>query len=145
METSYADLAGMLGISESGRSTAAPLEVIDRIQRGLPLAALFSVSEHVAPADMNFKFRIVSRSSLTRRKNDHKPLTADESNRLARLANVWTLAEKVWQDIEEARAFLFRRHPMLQGRKPIDLVIESELGADLVKDILGGLLYGTAA
>lgn len=145
METSYADLARILGLSQSGHPPVAPLQIIDQIQNGLPIKILYDVSNRLAPADTNFKFRIISRSSLTRRRSERKPLTAEESNRLARLVAVWTYAEKVWKSQEEARAFLFRPHPMLQGRKPIDVITESEFGAELVKGILGRLLYGTAA
>ena len=54
------------------------------------------------------------------------------------------MALDVWKSEEAARAFLNRPHPMLEGRKPIDVAIQSELGADMVKSILGELKYGTA-
>ena len=34
---------------------------------------------------------------------------------------------------------------MAEDNRPIDLVIQSEFGAELVVDILGRLKYGTAA
>jgi uncharacterized protein (DUF2384 family) len=34
---------------------------------------------------------------------------------------------------------------MIEDRRPIDVVIESEFGAELVVEILGRLKYGTAA
>jgi uncharacterized protein (DUF2384 family) len=34
---------------------------------------------------------------------------------------------------------------MLEDRRPIDVVISSELGRPLVEDILGWLKYGTGA
>ena len=145
METSYSDLAGILGIRGSAGRTANPIQIIEQIQRGLSLAALHKVSGQILPGDAQFVFRIVPRASLARRKNKSSPLTADESSRLARLASVWTLAQSVWKDAESARAFLFRSHPMLNGKKPIDIVLMSELGAELVRGILGRLMYGTAA
>ncbi len=145
METAYAELAGILGISGPGGFPPAPLQLVERIQQGLPIATLYSISTQIAPGDKQFVARIVSRASLARRKVNSKPLTPDESYRLARVANVWGLAEKVWQSAEGARNFLFRAHPMLDGRKPIDVILESELGAELVRSILGGLLHGTAA
>jgi len=36
-------------------------------------------------------------------------------------------------------------HMMLEDRRPIDVVISSELGRPLVEDILGWLKYGTGA
>lgn len=145
MEIPYSELAGMLGIRATRGSSRGPVQIVDRIQQGLPVAALYNVSGRIAPGDSQFVFRIVPKASLARRKQGPKSLTADQSNRVARLASVWKLAESVWKDSDEARAFLFRAHPMLEGRKPIDIVLESELGGDLVRSILGRLLYGTAA
>ena len=36
-------------------------------------------------------------------------------------------------------------HPMIQDKRPIDLVIQNEIGAEMVVDILGSLKYGSAA
>ena len=44
-----------------------------------------------------------------------------------------------------ARDFLFRPHPMLEDELPVDVVLRSEFGAELVIDILGRLKYGSAA
>jgi putative toxin-antitoxin system antitoxin component (TIGR02293 family) len=55
------------------------------------------------------------------------------------------LALEVWRDPDEARDFLFRAHPMIEDRRPIDVVIQSEFGAEMVLDILNGLKYGSAA
>jgi putative toxin-antitoxin system antitoxin component (TIGR02293 family) len=58
---------------------------------------------------------------------------------------VWNLALDVWGGDAEAREFLFRPHAMLEDRCPIDVVIQSEFGAEMVVDILGSLKYGSAA
>ncbi|RWP48597.1 MAG: DUF2384 domain-containing protein, partial [Mesorhizobium sp.] len=39
----------------------------------------------------------------------------------------------------------FRPHPMIEDKRPIDVVIMSEFGAEIVVDILAGLKYGSAA
>jgi putative toxin-antitoxin system antitoxin component (TIGR02293 family) len=145
METPYSELAGMLGITGSGSPQLGPVQIMDRIQQGLSIKALYSVSTQIAPGDKQFVFRIVPKASLARRKNGLKPLSADESNRLARLAGVWSLANSIWHNVDDVRAFLFRPHLMLDDRRPIDCVLESEIGADLVKNILGRLVHGTAA
>ena len=144
MEIPYADLAGMLGLGEVG-NPPGPVQIMDQVQRGLSITALYKISGQVAPGDKQFVFRIVPKASLARRKGGPKPLTADQSNRLARLAGVWSLANSIWHSAEHVRAFLFRPHLMLDDRRPIDCVLESELGADLVKSILGRLAHGTAA
>lgn len=61
-----------------------------------------------------------------------------------RLAKIWSLAQAVWGSDEAARGFLSREHQLLDGRRPIDVAIENELGAELVRDILGRLQHGSA-
>ncbi|MQX19158.1 DUF2384 domain-containing protein [Sinorhizobium terangae] len=45
----------------------------------------------------------------------------------------------------DLRDFLFRPHPMLEDKRPIDVVIQSEIGAELVLETLASLKYGSAA
>jgi putative toxin-antitoxin system antitoxin component (TIGR02293 family) len=143
MSTTAEAVASVLGITRGRRS---PLELIDAIAKGLPVQALYRVSSDVAPDDANFKFQIVSKATLARRKKRAGArLTADESDRLVRLAKVWTFAREVWADDESARAFLFRPHALLAGRRPIDVGLGTDIGARLVEDILGRLKHGSAA
>jgi putative toxin-antitoxin system antitoxin component (TIGR02293 family) len=62
---------------------------------------------------------------------------------VAEVARVWSLAVDLWGDEAEAREFLFRRHAMLEDRCPIEVVFESESGAEMVVDILRSLKYGS--
>ncbi len=138
-------VAEVLGIGR-GRASSTPFELIARIEVGLPVAALDRVASTVAPKDAEFRHRLVPKATLARRKRaKHPRLTVEESGRLARIAGIWAHARAVWKDDEAARAFLFRPHPMLEGRRPIDAAVSTELGADLVDHILGGLEYGSAA
>jgi len=98
----------------------------------------------IAPDDAQFKYRLVPKATLERRRASNR-LSPEEGARLARLARVWGEALDVWGGEDEARDFLFRPHPMAEDSRPIDLVIQSEFGAEMVIDILGGLKYGTAA
>lgn len=134
----------VLGIEDD--HPTSPLRLIVALEQGLPVGALDRVSRAVAPADARFKHRIVSRATLARRRTrEGDRLSAEESGRLARVAGLWAMAMDVWGGEEEARAFLFRAHPLLEGRLPIDVVLGSDLGARLVEDILGRLRYGSAA
>jgi putative toxin-antitoxin system antitoxin component (TIGR02293 family) len=139
------DVAALLGLHHGAHNEPfSVLALIGRIEAGLPVAALQSVSDRYAPEDKSFVFRVVPKATLDRRKRTHH-LTALEGDLVARLARIWAAAIDVWADDEAARAFLFRPHPLLDGRKPVDLVLGNELGAKLVEDILGQLKYGTAA
>lgn len=142
-------VTGVLGVGddegEADRS-ASPLRLVRILEQGLPVGTLDRVSRAVAPADARFKHRIVPRATLARRRTgEEERLSSEESGRLARVAGLWAMAMDVWGGEEDARAFLFRPHPLLEGRTPIDLVLGSDLGARLVEDILGRLRHGSAA
>jgi putative toxin-antitoxin system antitoxin component (TIGR02293 family) len=135
------------------RGPLLPMSLMTEIEKGLPLTALDRLAKTVAPDDAAFAFRMVSRATLARRRKALATsrnaaaarLSAEESARVARLAEVWALARAVWGGDAAARAFLFRPHPMLEGRRPIDVVLANEFGRPLVEGILGGLQYGSAA
>ena len=136
------DVVAALGLQPL--DTFSPVALILRIERGLPVKALDKVAGAIAPGDALFKYRLVPKATLERRKTSNR-LSPEEGARLARLARVWSEALDVWDGEAEARDFLFRPHPMAEDKRPVDLVIQSEFGAELVTDILGGLRYGTAA
>ncbi|GAN77822.1 antitoxin Xre/MbcA/ParS toxin-binding domain-containing protein [Acidisphaera rubrifaciens] len=137
----------LLGIRASG-----PLPLMSAVENGLPLAALDRVVRSVAPSDSKFAFRIVARATLARRRKASADatvrggsrLSAEEGTRLARLAGVWTAALDVWGSEEAARRFMFEPHALLHGRRPVDVVLENELGRPVVEGILGRLKYGSA-
>jgi putative toxin-antitoxin system antitoxin component (TIGR02293 family) len=138
------DVADVLGLPAKEWEARSPVGLIARIEQGLPVNALDRVAHLLAPNDAQFKYRLAPKATLARRRSARR-LSLEEGTRLARLARVWSLARDVWRSDEDARDFLFRPHPMAEDRRPIDLVIQSEFGAELVVDILGRLKYGTAA
>ncbi|MBW4092031.1 MAG: DUF2384 domain-containing protein [Proteobacteria bacterium] len=150
-----ATVSSVLGLRS--RDPHFPMSLMNEVEKGFPLTALDRLAKAVAPGDAGFPFRMVARATLARRRKAlatapaapaHTAtarLSAEESARVARLAAVWALACEVWGGDEAARAFLFRPHPMLEGRRPIDVVLANEFGRPLVEGILGGLQYGSAA
>ena len=115
------------------------------VEQGLPIAALERVARSISPTDTNeFLFRMVPKATLSRRRASAR-LSPEEGARVARLASVWTIAVDVWKSEEAARDFLFRPHALLDGRRPVDVVVATELGRPLVEGILGQLKHGTAA
>lgn len=141
-------LSDVLGVPMHG--SFASLSVLNEINRGLPLASLDRVADAVAPDDAAFPHRLVPRATLARRRQaqtrtrETTRLTPEESARVARLAEVWTMAVDVWGSETEARMFLFREHPLLEGKAPVDVVLANEFGRPLVEGILGRLQYGSA-
>lgn len=144
MLLAFANVADVLGLPAKEVGSRSPFGLMSRIEDGLPLGALERVARLLAPGDAQFKYKLISKASYERRKGTHR-LSFDEGTRLARVARVWGLALDVWQSEDAARDFLFRPHSMLEDKRPIEVVIKSEIGAELVLDILGRLKYGSAA
>jgi putative toxin-antitoxin system antitoxin component (TIGR02293 family) len=135
-----------------GIRVSDPFTLMSAVEKGLPLTALDRVVHSVAPMDNKFAFRIIARATLARRrkalantKNKAEGrLSAEEGTRLARLASVWAMALEVWGNDADARRFMFDEHPLLHGRRPIDVVLESEFGRPVIEGILGRLQFGSA-
>ena len=140
----FSDVADVLGLPAKEVAARSPVGLISRIESGLPVGSLERVAHLIAPGDARFKYRFVPKATFERRKSSHR-LSSDEGTRLARVARVWSVALDVWRDEEEARDFLFRAHPMIEDKRPIDVTIQSEFGAEIVINILSGLKYGSAA
>ncbi len=117
----------------------------DELSKGLPVASLERVQALVAPGLSSFTKLIVAEGTLKRRRRQQRPLSPQESQRLERVARVWTMALDVYGREEDARRFLNRPHPLLQQRIPLELAVANDVGADAVEGILGRLKYGSAA
>jgi len=137
------DVVDVLGLPAKTTSQS-PIGLVSQIEHGLPIGTVERIAKTIAPSDTKFKYRLIPRATYERRKNT-KILSPDEGILLARIARVWSLALDVWQNNEEARDFLFRSHPMIEDKRPIDVIIQSEFGAEMVVDILNSLKYGNAA
>ena len=119
-------------------------ELMAVIERGLPRSALDHALGFLGTAPgarrQELIGKVVSRATYKRRRILH----AAESEKVARIARVIAFARHVWGDDDAAREFLTTPHPMLSGRRPIDLAF-SELGAIRVEHVLSGILHGAAA
>ena len=144
MATQAASIETLLGVPP-GRSHSR-LALADSIESGLPVAALDRLARMVAPDDARFKFRLIPKATLERRrKSSSKRLTSEEGDRLARLAKVFSFALDIYKEPEPAREFLTRPHPMLDGKPPLDVALATGPGADLVINLLGRAAYGGGA
>jgi putative toxin-antitoxin system antitoxin component (TIGR02293 family) len=75
------------------------------------------------------------------RRREQGALTAEESDRLARVARVTDRAVDALGDAEQAKAWLRTPNRALQGAAPLDL-LGTDSGAELVTDELGRIEYG---
>ena len=134
-------VANVLGGRPVLHSKVRTWDELDRlVQAGLPKRSLQLVAERaIEPgASVNeFVYSVVPPATFKRRTR----LSADESERTERLARVVALAEAVWQNAREARIFLNRPHPLLDGETPLN-VARTEIGARRIERLLHDAAHG---
>ena len=137
-------IARILGGQEAlGRRVRTVRELRQAVEEGLPVEALDSAVRYVVGGERGaaeLRYGIVPKATLHRRER----LTAEESQKLERLARIAALAEEVWEDRALAHEFLTSPQPQLDGERPVDLA-RSDLGAREVEELLLGLEYGLPA
>lgn len=119
---------------------SAPILLERAIVEGLPRDALRSVAHAIwddAIEANRLIHAIVPKSSLSRRGT----LTQQQGEQTERLARMFSLAAKVLGSVDDAREFMRRAHPELDGRRPVDACL-TELGGRAVERVLGSIAYG---
>jgi putative toxin-antitoxin system antitoxin component (TIGR02293 family) len=135
MAINAAGVARMLGGEQVlGRRVRSVSDLRETVEAGLPVRSLDVVVRHVARNDRDaaeLKYRVVPRTTLHRRTR----LTADEGQRLERLARMTMLAEEVWEDADLAHEFLTSAQPQLGGERPVEMA-RSDLATREVEELL---------
>jgi putative toxin-antitoxin system antitoxin component (TIGR02293 family) len=117
-----------------GRRVRSVSDLRETVEAGLPVRSLDVVAKRVARNDRDaadLKYRVVPRTTLHRRTR----LTADEGQRLERLARMTMLAEEVWEDADLAHEFLTSVQPQLGGERPVEMA-RSDLASREVEELL---------
>jgi putative toxin-antitoxin system antitoxin component (TIGR02293 family) len=132
------------GAKVLGHRVGSLLDLNETVAKGLPKSALRACANRVytAPREQIALVYTVVPEATYKRRRQH--LSPRESERTERLARVIATAEYVWDDREDARAFLTTPHPALGGKRPIDHS-SSELGARQVEELLWQMFHGLAA
>lgn len=137
--------AQMLGItSASGIEVTNERDLEKLILDGLPTSAIANIVERIYPGETEKYYQLVPRSTLVRRQKEGSSLSLEESQKVERLARVFSFAVEVWGDEAKAREFMKKNHPMLDDRTPFEASL-SELGARQVEQLLGRLMFGSVA
>ena len=129
------------GQSAMGRPVHSDEDMSAAIRAGFPHAAVegllessgLTLKEMASSLDLSLR-------SLQRRKSQGR-LARYESDRLYRLARLLALAEYFLGDRPAAIEWLRRPNRVLGGRAPLS-VVDTELGARQVENILGRIGYG---
>ena len=119
-------------------------EILQLVRNGLPYQALESIQErlNLTLAEAAFVLHVPLRT-LARRRQGRK-LDAGESDRLYRLARIAAQAVAALGSEDKAAAWLRRPNRALNGAVPLGL-LDTDLGARQVEDVLGRLLHGVVS
>lgn len=127
----------LVGVAERARKLPA---------RGTAALRLrFTAVEHLgraldeSPARLMQLLQVNERTAHRRR--EQKILTADESDRLTRIARVFLRAREAFGDAARAREWLKRSNRALVGERPLEL-LGSDAGTELVVAELGRIEFG---
>jgi putative toxin-antitoxin system antitoxin component (TIGR02293 family) len=115
--------------------------IIAKARTGFPYATLEAIATGFEiPQEILVRILHLPARTLARRKKSRR-LSADESDRLLRLARVVARAEEVFGSQERAGAWLRGTVRALGGVRPLDL-LDTDLGAQQVERILGRIEHG---
>lgn len=119
-----------------------PQQVIERTRKGLPaqtidfVAALLALSRSALLDIVRIPL-----STAERRLRTGESLTAEESDRIIRVAKILRRAVEVFGDEGQGKAWMTDAVSSLGGRSPLSLLDTME-GYDLVANTLGRIEYG---
>jgi len=118
------------------------LDSLDRaVSRGLPAFCIDYLAKSIFP-DQKKANEFVQRLSLeTNNLEENKVLTPATSMLVERLARTFALANYVFDDLNDARAFFTNQHRLFNGQTPLDIAM-TELGAIRVAQLLQQLYFG---
>lgn len=143
--TEPARIARLLGGEQTlGRKVRTPMELEECARKGFPTGVLEVLVRRSVVDSKEVYGWIVPRRTLAHRVKKRQRLSMEESNRVSRVARIFAFAADTLGDEEKARHWL--RKPMRQfaGRTPMEM-LETELGARQVEDLLGRISHGIAA
>ena len=117
-------------------------QIIDLIRRGLPAESIDYVASLLSLSRASLLDAIkIPASTVERRLRTGEVLSAEESDRVSRVAKVLRRAVEVFGDDAQGRAWMNDAIPALRGKTPLSLLDTME-GYELVTNTLGRIEYG---
>lgn len=131
------------GPSVIGRPIATELDLAAAVRAGIPTKSVRLVwkKKIVSPAE-TYAYVVPRRTFEHREKTGR--LTAEQSDRLARVLRLTALAGRAFGDPAKAALWLRRKTRPLGDRAPLE-ILDSDAGAKAVEDLLGRIEHGIAA
>lgn len=139
---STAETLRALGRRVPRDEAAAERTARDLVRQGMPVGVIDRLAKAFGTSIAEVQRLVgVSRATGTRRRAGNAPLRQGASDRAFRLAGVFALATKVFEDEAAARDWFKERNRALQGERPIDL-LDTEVGTQQVVRVLERIEHG---
>lgn len=126
-----------------GSSLRSGLDLVREIRNGLPAESVENFVRAGKLTNVEVDRIVLPRKTLAHRKEIGK-LTADQSDRLMRVARMIAFAEDTFGDAQKAHVWLRRPTTALGNSAPLDL-LDTEEGAREVETVLARIAHGIAA
>jgi putative toxin-antitoxin system antitoxin component (TIGR02293 family) len=112
------------------------------VREGLPARSLTQLAQKLDMSQTEISAKIgIPQRTLTRRLAEHGRLSAIESDRTVRLAQVFANAAETLGSEEKAAQWLKTPNRALRGGRPLDQ-LDTDPGVREVEDVLGRIAYG---
>jgi putative toxin-antitoxin system antitoxin component (TIGR02293 family) len=119
------------------------LDLVRLVRHGLPVGAAQHMLDSGRLTAVEMDKVVMPRRTLANRRKVGT-LTAEQSDRLLRVAHVLAAVEDTFGSIEKAGTWLRRPTQALAGERPLDL-LDTDEGAREVENLLGRIAHGIAA
>ncbi len=138
------DTAGLAALCQRlGIRAAEPAALVAAIRAGFPVRVVDALARELdLPIGELLGVLGLAPATLSRRRRARKSLTPAESDRVYRILSVWLAALRLFEGDEgAARHWLKRPARALGGVSPLSQ-LDTEAGADAVRDLIGRLEHG---
>lgn len=119
---------------------SSEVEMLDMLNEGLPFETLKAMEDQ-GIVDVSERKMFIPARTLARRKGEHKRLSPEESDLVARLARIHDFAVEVFGNHDKARKWLRTPNRALRGHLPLEL-LRTDYGARIVESLLGRIAHG---
>ncbi len=127
-----------------GFMVSTDADLVEKVRQGIPSIRIQKFVD--LGYDRSEIIKLVGASSTVERKiKDHAKLSKTESDRLARVARVVALAERMFGNKEKARKWLERPSRQLETDLPPIKMLDTDHGTKLVEERLYQIGYGMFA
>lgn len=137
--TEAARLGELLGLEDF--AVLNDVELARRVGGGLPADAVSGLVEILGRK--NVVGPVIPEATLRRARNSGKPLSRAMSDRVCELGRVVSALDRIFRgDREAINAYLTARHPLLEGRRALDVACSSSAGARTVLELIHRAEFG---